>query len=247
MRTLILAVFFSVCSFGQGILAPIRNNFNVSSGGGTHTFTHVSNPITSFGTGSSPLTTTLTTNPGTGHIVNLKCATFNNGSNTPPTLAVADSNSNAYTVTPGSPTGGFSPTSFNGWIFFAYLLSAPANATNSIIATFSSSTGGFAACFPDEYSYTGGGSAAFDTNVVGTGLTSPACTITGTNDLLDVVVTSASQNPSANSPWIGNASGSQASSWLSAYIENASSNTAVNWTVGSGSGTTVASLCASFK
>lgn len=182
-------------------------------------------------------------NPTQGDVVIGKVYTYNNNSASTPTITCIDGNGNAYTVTTAQ--GG---TTYNGFIAFFYLLNVPSNGSATINCTSSLATGGFAAGWIDEFSYTG--TAALDGSVVtstgtGTSVVLPSITVTGTNDVLYSGITNPSGGLTVNSPWTQNAYPSQyASSWAEYLIT--SSTTTVNWTIGSSQPWTASGIAIKF-
>lgn len=211
----------------------------------SRTYTHTQGKA-----GSSPsgpnLSVALTSTPMTGDVVVVGIATFNNGLPLAPSVSVSDANGNAYVVTAGSPVGG---TSYNGFIFIAYLLSAPANASKTVNLVFSSSTGGFAAAFADEFKPSCG-TATLDSGPPGsTGSSnlanSPTIPVSGTSDLLyGVVTTLNTTGAGVGGSWV-NVGTVVSVSWTAAYQLSASTGTPVAFQFG----TTIpwAAIGASFK
>jgi hypothetical protein len=225
----------------QQILVPVLGS--APTGTCTQSWTHVQG-VTGTG-GTTTITATLGSNPATGNLVAIALATYNNGNNTAPTVTVADANSNHYTVTAASPGGNV--TTYNGFLYIAYLLSAPANASKTITATMSSTDGGYAALFVDEFHPNC--SASLDSGTAsGTGTagpaTSPTVSVSGTSDLLYAIVTTTNQTASTGSPWTAAGSGSVVSgSWIAEYKMDATANTAVNFSLSAA----YAAIGASFK
>ena len=102
-------------------------------------------------------------------------------------LVIQDTNGNGYTLTSNSPANNVGA---GLWVYLAYLLITPSNATANIIATWTGSTG-FADIFASEFSVSGG-TQAFDTNIAGTGnsaavtgtISTPSITAAGSGELL---------------------------------------------------------------
>jgi len=201
--------------------------------GGWGTFAHVAGQSASGGvSGSYAATVVLPNNPTPGNTVCVAAMTFNNDVSTAPTVTIRDSNSNAYTVSPSSPVSGV-PVGYIGFLFLAYLLVAPANASKTITATFSMATGGYAGIFADEFAPTGG-TPVFDSDAAATGTGSsahsPSVPVAGSTELLYSGVMIGNYSPTANSPWTANTAGAIFDSWLAAFDVSASSNTLISST-----------------
>lgn len=139
-------------------------------------------------------------------------------------LVIEDSNGNVYTVTPQSPsaeitqTGNTFPTSTTGATYAAYLLSAPANASATITATWTVTGGGggmqSTQIFADEFSYTGG-SAVFDTSVAATNVagattvTTPSITPTHAGSLIYNTTGSCNTITAVGGTWVAGGGGAQ--------------------------------------
>lgn len=196
-------------------------------------FTHVRG--NGSGNTSSSGTVTMGGNPATGNIV---CV----GIGIPIAatgLAIVDGNSNAYTLSPNSPSGNDGTSRV--WLF--YLLSAPSNANNVLTITW---TGGSVTWSAQAEQFSPGVSGqAFDTDITATGsgntINSPTITPTKANSLLWAtgINTSGSifgpiQNQSQG-VWTGAAAGIGNSIVCSEYDLSASSGSAVSMTGGSAS------------
>ena len=176
---------------------------------------------------------TLTNNPAATDL--LVCAVmYYNGSATPPaSMAIADSNSNSYTKSAHSPakTNGAGA----GMEYLFYILSAAANASKTITATFSSyGASGAAAIFCDDITVTGG-TVSLDSDTPGSGsgtaVSSPTVTVNGTGDFLYSGAAIAHEITSANLPWTLGGDGVDSVTFsASEYDLSASANTAVNYT-----------------
>lgn len=206
------------------------------AGGGSNTFTHISNPVanaTNVGTFTTQVV--LTNPPGTGHLVIVGCETSNNGVSSPvPTVAALDGSANVYTVAApsGSPIGNVS--SFNGFAALAYLASAPAGASATITFTWTAATGGFGGCLADEFSYTQP-STTYDNgataNSGGTPITTPTIPVSGSNDLVYSMLMANNSAMGVGGSWTANAFGAVSSSLLTGYQPGVSTGTAVDFTL----------------
>jgi len=178
--------------------------------------------------GASPLTVTLPLgNPLLGSTVVLG-AIFGAISG----LSFQDANSNPYTLTPLSPF-----TGANGNCAIAYLLSAPANATAAITATWTG--GGTIVLFADEF-FLSGGTVSFDGDVAlfnGTCVSftanAPSISPGASSDLCYAVATAGDvfTNPTvgqAQGGWIGSAVSGNGD--CAEYALNVSSPLALNMT-----------------
>lgn len=173
---------------------------------------------------------TLATNPLTGHPV-LFGGQFYDGTMIGPTVSsVVDSAGNAYTLAPCN--SGNNRVDSAGYVWVAYLLSAPANATKAITVTYSKSLN-YAALFGGEF-ISPPGLPTYDACAVAgaaTGpVTTPSVTITGTHELLFAVGGATTTLGTPTSSWIqnegGNINGGQAGA---AYILDVSANKAAAW------------------
>jgi hypothetical protein len=177
---------------------------------------------------------TLSSAPGTGHLV---CVAV-----VPETaitsMTAKDGNSNAYTVTPNSPSTNVSGA---GQVWLAYLLSAPASASATITASWTTATASVSV-FAAEFSYSG--TASFDTDVAAYSTTSsttintPSITGAAVGELLFSAAAaggtiSAPANGSTLGSWTG--AGPIAAGDQAEYILSSSgSATAVDYTQSSG-------------
>jgi hypothetical protein len=148
---------------------------------------------------------------------------------------VKDSNNNSYTITPNSPSSAHDATA--GSIWLAYLLSAPANATGTITATFSAGTISTADMWADEFYMGSGASAVFDKDAVGSGSTgptinTPSITPTQTGELLFAHANCDAHVTAINGSWIQGDGTLQSPAFDgAAYILSSSSGaTALNFT-----------------
>lgn len=148
-------------------------------------------------------------------------------------LTLKDSNNNSYTITPHSPSA---IQTGAGQTWLAYLLSAPANATSALTASWT--TTATTALFADEFSVSGG-TATFDTDiaassgVAGTAINTPTITPAGAGELLFAGSAAGGTISTANSPWTQTAGVVRNGDWAE-YDLSAGSATAVNFTQTSG-------------
>jgi hypothetical protein len=192
---------------------------------------------------STSLTINLPNNPTLGDLV-VAGFTWANGAGTAPsTPTVVDSNSNAYTLSTKSPSS--TQAAAAGFDYVFYLLSAPANASKTLKATYQDTGGGAvhaAILQADDFNVTG--SISFFADAVGSGTTggtinTPTISSNSAGDLLYCHATPANSISSVNSPWTqgvidgdGQASG---------YILSASTGgTALNMTQVSGAWDSIA-------
>ena len=145
------------------------------------------------------------------------------GSGSTETLnSVVDQNSNAYTITPHSPT---TYTTNIGMNWVAYFLSA-LTGTNTITATWSASNFNHLGCDPYTPS---GGTASFDTDVAATNaaasttVSSPSITPTGAGELLFNSTNTSQTITAANNPWLIASGGTFAGGVANEYILNSGS------------------------
>lgn len=185
---------------------------------------------------STTLTTTLTNNPALGDLVCLGFTWFNGTANPPASLTIVDGNGNSYTKSPHSPSG---VNALNvGQTYGFYLNNAPANASKSIIATYTDpGASGATELFADDFTVSGGTSAfdldvAGNSTVAGTTINTPTVTRTGTGELLYCYASPQSAISSVNSPWTQGSIGTDGTA--SGYILSASADTALNMTCVSG-------------
>jgi hypothetical protein len=205
----------------------------VGTGGGVMAFTHIQTIETFSGSGVTTLTATLGAAPTIGNIV---CATLACSASSLITgVTVVDNNSNAYTLTPSSP----SSFTLSGPIFLqtclAYLLVAPSNATAAIKATWTN--GAVMAMFVDEFSCSPG-TQAFDHDATGndggtpgTSINTPTIVPINANSLL-YAVTMGQQtinSPSAGSPLNGWTFANNISDAEVEYILSATGTTTVSF------------------
>jgi hypothetical protein len=153
-------------------------------------------------------------------------------------MTVKDGNSNSYTVTPDSPST-YEGTAGQVWLF--YLLSAPANASATITASWTTSVS--CAIFASEFSYSGTASydidAAAYTGTAGTTINTPSITGAGSGELL---YSAAAAGGNVSAPTAGNTLGGWTGAGINAtsgdaaeYILSSSgSSTAVDYTQSSG-------------
>jgi hypothetical protein len=214
---------------------------------GSQTATLVQGALTFVSSG----TTCVCTLPATPFVGDLIAVGVNfwDGSATAPTLAIADSNGNNYSMTPNSlPTG---VGAADGFPAIFYLI-APSNASATITCTASRSiSGGEFSIRVDEFS-ANGATFAFDldaaaTPTSGTPVTTPSLTPSQVGSLLYGICTPNFTISSVNSPWTVAESGQDAAGCIDAFIlSSASGSTAMNMTQTSGAAG-YAAMMASFK
>jgi len=185
---------------------------------------------------STTLTATLANNPAAGDLVCVGFLWFNGTGGTPASLTIVDSNGNAYTKSPHSPSG---VNALNvGQAYTFYLNNAPANASKSIIATYTDpGAGGAVELIVDDFPVSGGTSAfdmdvAGNSTVAGTTINTPTVTRTGTGELLYCYASPQSAVTSVDSPWTQGGIGTDATA--SGYILSASADTPLNMSCVSG-------------
>lgn len=170
-------------------------------------------------------------NPTAGDLV---CIAILPQQNTLLSLTVKDGNNNSYQVTPNSPAS----QSGAGWVYLAYLLTAPANANKTI--TCSWTHGVTLQIFADEF--TPSGPVVFDKDIAGVGTTgttvnSPSINPAYAGSLLYSAAITVNSMSSANSPWTASTAVSStdfSNGFAASYDLSASANTAVNYTQTSG-------------
>jgi hypothetical protein len=190
----------------------------------TATFGCTINSFAPNGTGS---TCTASSNPSTTDLI--RCYVFwSNGidNTSPASISVADSNANSYTKAPASP--------FNGNHYQFYLKNAPANASGTIIAAFSSwGATGFGAMQCDVFTDSTPSTTVLDLESSGTGgpstaITTPTISATSSGELLIATCSPDNQITTANSPWtIGADDGTFG---IATEFQVSASSTAVNFT-----------------
>lgn len=185
---------------------------------------------------STTLTTTLTNNPALGDVVCVGIVWFNATGTPPASLTVADGNSNAYTKSTHSPSSVNAANVGHAYIF--YLNNAPANASKSIVATYTDpGASGAVELLADDFTVSGGTSAfdldvAGNSTIAGTTINTPTVTRTGTGELLYCYAAPQSSITSVNTPWTQGDIGTDGTA--SGYILSASADTAVAMTCVSG-------------
>ena len=148
-------------------------------------------------------------------------------------LTVKDSNNNSYTVTTNSPS---TVQSGAGQCWSAYLLSAPANASATITASWT--TTATTPMFADEFSCSGC-TIAFDkdakanSSVAGTTINTPSITPTNSSELLYAGAAAGGTISAVGSPWTQNADIVRNGDWAE-YDLSATGATSVNFTQSSG-------------
>jgi parallel beta-helix repeat protein len=226
--------------YGTGA-APIVNGADVISsawtpyGSAPGTVTHVqgTSHYTATGTAGS---VTLTNNPTTGNLVVVAIKFYDSISG----LSVKDSNNNVYTLVPDN-----SPSSYVGPVWMAYLLSAPANASKIINATWTNSV--YSVVWGDEFHPATGTSITYDRDAQAqsggpsTTPNTPTITPSTAGSLLYSGLSnsvSGTNAPAANGTlgvWTGSGGGPNTSHPGNAeYVLAATGATAVNYTTGSG-------------
>jgi hypothetical protein len=172
---------------------------------------------------------------------NLVCVTFSPGGSTISSLAIKDSNNNSYAISGNSPSTFISGA---GQIYMAYLLSAPANASATITATWTTVTS--AAMWADEFHYTGG-TCSFDIDIAASTASSavtintPSITPAGAGELLysgaaagGTISAPVAGGSSTNGIWTGSDGAIAAGDMAEYILSSASGATAVNYTQSSG-------------
>jgi hypothetical protein len=199
------------------------------------TFTHVQGTsCTNYPYGSNSITCTLPGNPATADIIAVAANVEANCR----TVAVVDGSGNGYTVSPSSPENQYIYNSAAEWMF--YLLSAPSNASKTVVFSFSGCSGSpIARMILDEFSVNGG-TAVFDLDAKGyapTGSTVNCTTITPSTsgELLysGGTASHAIIAPTAGATqgmWTG-AAGGITDTVMAEYDLSASGPTTVNYTV----------------
>jgi len=201
MRSRLLVLACAVLGSAQ-IPFPGPGRAPVSGGGGLPL--HVQGTASASFTSTTTPSTTLGSDPASGNIV--ICAVIQYATNT--TLnTVTDGNSNAYTISPSSPSP-IQTTGGAGRVWIAYLLSAPGNAEKNITATFASANGAVGVLC-DEFT-PGSLTKTFDTDYSGIDNNWSTATITpaGAGELLyaATAVQSAVTSPGAGATqgiWTG--------------------------------------------
>lgn len=187
-------------------------------------FVHIQDANGAVANTSLTASVTLGAAPKQGNLVCV-AVNFGNGS-VVPTVKVADSNGNQYTVASWSPASVNASSANIAWI--AYLLSAPANASATITATFSSISGGAAGAVVDamEFNYTSGIIQA-DNNVAGFGtgaaVNSPSITPSSAGALLFAYASPGDALTGVSGAWVEESSGPDNIAAIMAYILSASS------------------------
>lgn len=215
---------------GGGVLTSV---YTISAG--EPTFTEVQGNFGSIASSGTTVAVTLTSNPATGDAV--ACAVI--GFPTSLTISsITDGNSNAYTVTPNSPSTAQGGSARIIWL--AYLLNAPSNANKTITATFSGSIT-FASVIRCDQFHRSSGTWTFDTDVVGSGtsappVNTPSITPSVSGELLyaGLTIANAADVTGVGGSWTQSAGGIDSSNkfHLTEYILSAASGaTAANFTL----------------
>lgn len=213
-------------------------------------FTHIQG--TGATTAASVLTlgVTLGAAPTAGNLVCFGIIiTYTGGSIT--SLTVKDGNGNPYTVTPQSPAPLVNDGTGNtGATYLAYMGEAPANASATITATWTGTTGTSGVqIFADEFHSTTG--CGFDTSAEasnatpGTTINTPSVTPTYANSLLYAVAGSCGTVSGVGGAWVAGGGGVQDGDEAE-YILSASAATAVNFGNSSSGWATMAMVHAPF-
>ena len=198
---------------------------------------------TSVASGASSWSVTLSAAPTLGHLVIASVYYYNPNYSPLPTITIKDGNSNSYTLSPSSPYQPSGAAGSNGYIYIAYLLSAPSNATATITVTVTPAltTSAYAVVRAEEFSY-GSGTLSLDTDIGGHGtsattINSPSITPAASGELLYAFGIPSNAITSANSPWTQDSAGIDDNGDDGEYILSAASgSTSVNFTQSSGSG-----------
>jgi len=245
IKTAFLMVLLAIPASAQmqGVFSGVLNPQPIV----TPTFTAIQGKYYNPGYPGSSLTMVLTlaSAPATGHAVLCGFDVYT-GAATAPTVSIADGNSNAYTITPSSPESTYATTA--GFLYLAYLQSAPSNASATITVTSSLTiVAGDLRC--NEFSDSAG-TQAFDKDIPGSGssgtaINSPGISPTNTGSLLYGYTVAPSGITSANSPWTQDLAGISTADLDGEYILSSSSGTTdINFT--SPSSTTWEGMAISF-
>jgi hypothetical protein len=186
----------------------------------------------------------LTNNPAAGDLVIVGFTWANGAGSTPTTPTLVDSASNSYTLTTNSPSTAQGATAGFDYIF--YLLSAPANATKTLTATYQDTGAGavHAAILTADDFTVSGGTVTFNNDAAGSGTTgttinTPSITANAAGDLEYAHASSANAISSVDSPWTQGAIDTDGQA--SGYILSASgSSTAIAMTQTSGAWSSMA-------
>jgi hypothetical protein len=162
-------------------------------------------------------------------------------------LSIVDSNSNPYAITPHSPAPLITTPGTTGATYLAFLLPAPSNASATITATWTGTTGTSGVqVFADEFSFTG--KCVFDIDIAATNttgaatITTPSITPTyGAGELLYSVAgsTGTITAPTAGATlgaWTGGGGGISDGDDAEYILSSAAGATAVDYTQGAGQG-----------
>jgi hypothetical protein len=201
---------------------------NCTSTTTSSSFTHVQGAV-GYKPSSSPDTITLGANPTLGNLVCVGITTLGSAITA---VSVKDSNNNAYTITPNSPSA---LQSGAGQVWMAYLLSAPSNASKTITISYTGSVS--VGAWADEFS---GGPFSFDkdvsaaNSVAGTTVNTPTLATAASGELL---YAAAGVNGDISAPtagetlgsWTG-AGGAITAGNMSEYDLSASGTVAVQFT-----------------
>ena len=124
----------------------------------THVFTHAQATVfTAPGGTVSSVSVSLGSAPANGDLIIATCYAYDNATS----VTIQDANLNNYTISANSPSSLSNSGEF-GIIWFGYLLYA-VNASPNVTCTFNTSVFNQTALELDDFSYTGGGSAVYDT------------------------------------------------------------------------------------
>ncbi len=196
-------------------------------------FTHAQATATCGTNGKSQTTLvcTLTNNPVSGDIVPIGFVWSNGTSSGPASVTISDGNSNSYTVSAHSPSTTQAAT--RGAVYLFYVLSAPANASKTITATFSTTGSGsihFATMCVDDFTVTGA-TPTLNLDSTGTGTTGTTIntpTVTANSGNLAYAMANGNVITTVNSPWTGTTTATIGAGC--GYILSATGNTALSMT-----------------
>lgn len=199
---------------------------------------------------NQPVTIPLPVNPTKGNLVCI--AGIASGAGAIGTITVQDTNNNIYTLSPSTP---YLPPS-GGNIIMAYLLSAPANATNSIVVSWTGAPTNFLG-YAEEFSVDVGSilldtDAAIETAQSGFSIVSPSITPTHGSEMFYAfgdpfdLVTAPAAGASLG-VWTGAAGGIDPNGYDAEYSLNQSTSTAVNFTCSTSGDVSAAMMMAFYQ
>jgi len=184
-------------------LLAVLSGGTVGAGLSTGTFAHVQGNVGN-SNNSASVSVQLPAVPKAGNLVCVAILADQGGPTAGVLISVKDANGNVYQVTPNSPSA-----SSGAYTWMAYLLSAPTNASQSIIATFSLVTT-TAQIYGEEFSISAG-TQVFDTDATGTGtgttVNTPAITPANAGELIYGACSPGGSIFNANAPWTPSAGG----------------------------------------